>query len=199
MQAATHQPPEPPILDGNDAVAWRQRLNASKPRTARCFVGRTLSTPALSRCKLACYAVGSPKLALLPLVQAATHQPPEPPILDGNAVAWRQRLNANKPRTARCFVGRTLPTPAQGGDARSPALQCIYRYIWTFVKRIEHGNYTLESPLTSDLATIARVLQYTVSLGIGLTCKTEKLPSAKLLSYHSLLRFQNYASCSAAS
>ena len=60
----------PPTLDV-DAVAWRQRWNASTPRTARYSGGRTLPRTSPDRGKLARYAVGSD--ALRPLVQPHAH------------------------------------------------------------------------------------------------------------------------------
>ena len=46
--------------------------------------------------------------ALLSLVQPRTQHPPEPSIVDGDAVAWNEPLNASRSRTARYPGGRTL-------------------------------------------------------------------------------------------
>ena len=96
-----HQPPEPLIVD-QDAVARHQRLDVRQSRAADCSGGCTLSMARLDRCQLACYVVSSSWLALLLLVQPTAHQPPEPPVVDQDAVARHQRQDVRQSRTADC-------------------------------------------------------------------------------------------------
>ena len=100
-------------LQLNHSANTRNTNSASKWRTARYPGSWALSIPTPRRCKLAYYAAGSPKLAILPLVQPPTqHASIDHHPRRGCGCMW-PASEREQWRTARYLGSRTLsiPTP----------------------------------------------------------------------------------------